>query len=322
MRRATVVLVAIVGLLAGGWWVVRAQATTCRDVGAWSCGEAMPTQRSELQGAVLGDRIYFAGGLGRGGSILDTFEAYLPSDDRWETLASLPRPMHHVALAALDGRIYLSGGYSSLRMAEGERYLWAYEPETDRWLELADMPAPRAAHIMLATGGQLYVVGGITGDIASLWRYDPAGDSWSDDLPRMPTPREHLAGGVIDSELYLVGGRLNGNLASLEIYDPVAEAWRGGPPLPTARGGLTAAVVAGRLHVLGGEAFRPAKTFDEHEVFDPASNSWLTFDPLPTARHGLASASLGGRLYIVGGATLAGGGTFVSLTGLVSIYQP
>ena len=65
--------------------------------------------------------------------------------------------------------------------------------------------------------------------------------------------------------------------------------------MPTPRGGLTAAALAGRIHVTGGEAFSPHQTFGQHEVYDPATDGWLKLPDLPTPRHGLSSAIVGGR---------------------------
>lgn len=59
------------------------------------------------------------------------------------------------------------------------------------------------------------------------------------------------------------------------------------------RGGLTAAVVGGRIHVGGGEALDPRRAFAEHEVFAPVANRWKQGTSLPTAHHGLASAGAG-----------------------------
>ena len=282
----------------------------------------MPTPRSEIQAAVADGRIYVAGGFAMGSRIVAAFEAYDPQTDSWERLAPLPRRIHHAALAALDGRVYLSGGYRGLNMSVGTTELAVFDPAENRWQALADMPAPRAAHVMVAHGDHLYVLGGITEDLASVWRYDPAGDSWEAGLPRMPTAREHLAAAVIDDDILVVGGRLHGNQATLEAFDTATGAWRSLPPMPTPRGGLTAVAVAGRLHVTGGEAFNPPQTFEEHEVFDPASGSWETLAPLPSARHGLASVALDGSFYVIGGATLPGAGTFASVTTTVHIFDP
>jgi N-acetylneuraminic acid mutarotase len=92
--------------------------------------------------------------------------------------------------------------------------------------------------------------------------------------------------------------------------------------MPTARGGLTAAALDGRLHVAGGEDLDPGATFAEHEVYDPATDSWTAAAPMPTARHGLTSQAVADRWYVIGGGARAGAMTFVSLTDLVESFAP
>jgi N-acetylneuraminic acid mutarotase len=102
--------------------------------------------------------------------------------------------------------------------------------------------------------------------------------------------------------LYALGGRvqsLASNLGAAEVYDPASHAWTALPRLPTARGGIAAAALDGRVHVVGGEG--PGGTFSENEAFDVAAGTWVTLAPLPTARHGLGVAQVGGAVYVIGG---------------------
>jgi len=69
--------------------------------------------------------------------------------------------------------------------------------------------------------------------------------------------------------------------------------------MPSRRGGLAAAVLAGKIDVVGGEARH--SVFANHEVYDPATDRWATAPALPTARHGLAAAAVGDKLYVIGG---------------------
>jgi hypothetical protein len=75
--------------------------------------------------------------------------------------------------------------------------------------------------------------------------------------------------------------------------------------MPTARSGIAAAVLAGKIFVVGGEA--PSGTFSQVEAYDPPSNRWNTFAPLPTPRHGLGAVAVGGRLYVIAGGPTPGG---------------
>jgi hypothetical protein len=72
--------------------------------------------------------------------------------------------------------------------------------------------------------------------------------------------------------------------------------------MPTARGGIAAAAVAGGFVVAaGGEA---EATFDEVEAYDVDGQRWLSLPAMPTPRHGLGVVAVGALLY-----TIAGGPT-------------
>ena len=83
------------------------------------------------------------------------------------------------------------------------------------------------------------------------------------------------------------------------------------PPLPTARSGLAAAVLDGRIHVFGGEGnpATPTGVFSENESYDVASGTWRTELAMRTPRHGIGAATIGTHIYIPAGATIAGFGT-------------
>jgi N-acetylneuraminic acid mutarotase len=74
--------------------------------------------------------------------------------------------------------------------------------------------------------------------------------------------------------------------------------------LPTARSGIAAAVLEGRMFVFGGEA--PAGTFNQREAYDARNNGWSTHARMPTARHGLGAAVVAGRIYVISGGPTPG----------------
>jgi len=108
---------------------------------------------------------------------------------------------------------------------------------------------------------------------------------------------------ALDGQLYAVGGRRNGNygqnLATNEAYDPATDRWQTRANMPTARSGIAAAVLGGRIFVFGGEA--PSGTFGEAEAYDARSDVWSAQPRMPTARHGLGAAVAGGRIYVISG---------------------
>jgi len=101
------------------------------------------------------------------------------------------------------------------------------------------------------------------------------------------TPSETGLVGFPDSTNFFIGNDDN-------------DAWRTRAPLPTARKGLAAAVVGGRLWALGGEDNTQA-SLDTVEVYDPVTDTWSIAAPMPTARSHLACAVAQGKIYAVGG---------------------
>ena len=53
--------------------------------------------------------------------------------------------------------------------------------------------------------------------------------------------------------------------------------------MPTARGSVAAAAVAGCLYVFNGELNpnRPSGVYDENEVYDPRADTWQALTPVP-----------------------------------------
>jgi N-acetylneuraminic acid mutarotase len=111
-------------------------------------------------------------------------------------------------------------------------------------------------------------------------------------------------------------------MGAFYVYDPSANTWASMPPLPNARGALTAAVIDNRLHVTGGATWRPLKTFASHDVFNLSTRSWSKATPLPTARQGAASGVAAGRWWVIGGGGGAGVFGVFTASDAVEAYEP
>jgi N-acetylneuraminic acid mutarotase len=69
----------------------------------------LPTARSGIAAAVLGNRIYVFGGEAPSGTF-DTVEAFEPAADRWTTWAPMPVARHGLGAAAIGSRIFVVSG--------------------------------------------------------------------------------------------------------------------------------------------------------------------------------------------------------------------
>ena len=288
--------------------------------GEWVSKAPLASPRQEMPIAVLDGKIYVPGGIRGSQTVAFEVEVYDPASNTWSTTNSLPQPRHHFAMAAAtNGKLYVIGGYPN--SCTGVNSVFEYDPATDAWATRTSMPTARGAHVAVTYQDKIYAIGGrFNGPaLGTLEIYDPATDSWAADLPGMPTPREHLAAAAIDSLIYVIGGRFVGdggfqNVATLEALNPRTLIWTQLPNMPTARGGLAAAGMNGRLYVFGGEI---PGVFAENEEFNPATNSWRTVEPLPTARHGMGAVTFDNMIYVIGGATIAGFG----VTGVNEVFS-
>jgi N-acetylneuraminic acid mutarotase len=239
--------------------------------------------------------------------------AATPAAERgaWAAVGPMPTPRSEVGGAALDGRIYVAGGF--LANGDTSPAVEVYEPARDGWRAAAPLPEPRN-HLALATvGGKLYATGGYARGLdrptRDAWVYDPAANAWKPIAP-LPLPRAAHAAAEANGRLVVVGG-VGDDPARPLVYDPAADRWTPGAPMPDRREHLAAAGHAGKVYAIAGRW--GGGNLGNVAAYDPAADAWATLPPLPTPRSGLAAAAIDGKLYVTGGEALTGGTTFPQL---------
>jgi N-acetylneuraminic acid mutarotase len=190
------------------------------------------------------------------------------------------------------------------------------------WFQAAPLPLPRRAGHAAAVAGKLYFIAGFDGNyVATTYVYDPESDAWSG-WRSAPTARAHGASAVWGDRIFLIGG-VNPDapvsdqerLYSNEAFDVSNGVWATLAPMTTARGGVRADTLGGRIYVVAGGVGR--QYYGTVEVYDPASDTWDVAPLLPTPRISFAIGSIGGRLYVAGGHTMEG-----AATADLRIYDP
>jgi N-acetylneuraminic acid mutarotase len=242
----------------------------------------------------------------------------------------MPRPAHHLMIAAWQNKIYVFGGFVRPQALSGWQPIdnsWAYDPASDSWKALAPMPTPRGAGQAVALGGKIYVLGGANSNkpgapgapiglgspqqivLGTVEAYDPATDSWQSRAP-MPTPRNHFLAAAVGGRIYAVDGRTGSVFVTkssstdlVEAYDPATNMWVlvGRDVVP--RGDDSGGVHDGLIYVAGGEGqdFARKYTFWLTEAFNPATAAWTELPHMQIARHGFAAAIVGDELHVMGG---------------------
>ena len=104
-----------------------------------------------------------------------------PEFDGWSLGLAMPLARSEHAVAELDGKIWVLGGYPPGRLPSN--LVQIYDPAASRWSLGQRLPQPIHHMMAAAVGGKLYVIGGeidgaSTGRpeifVAHVWEHDPA----------------------------------------------------------------------------------------------------------------------------------------------------
>lgn len=275
--------------------------------GQWSARTDMPTARTAVGAAVVGDAVYVVGGLDGLGRTVATVEVYRPETDQWESAPALPHPVHAPSVVALDGYIYVLGGFDGLSLHPTQE-AFVFDTVTGTWQNIAPMPEARGAMGAAVIDGAIAVVGGMSPDgvSRSLFFYHPAENRW-ETRAAVPTARDHVSAVAFAGRLYVLGGRKGQGstpLATVEVYDPTTDRWESGTPLPRAVGDGAAVLQGESFVVAGGE--QPTRMHAGVYRYAPATQTWETMTDMRTPRHGFGFVHVRGTLYAIGGGTHPG----------------
>lgn len=84
-----------------------------------------------------------------------------------------------------------------------------------------------------------------------------------------------------------------------EITDITGDSWLSRASMPTPRSGAAAAVIDGKIYVIGG--YSRDDVFALNECYDPETDIWTTMSPMPYPRSGAFAAVVEGKIYVIGG---------------------
>jgi N-acetylneuraminic acid mutarotase len=136
-------------------------------------------------------------------------------------------------------------------------------------------------------------------------------------LPDAPHARDHFHAAIIGDKIYAAGGRRSSAATNqtfqltepaVDVFDLKTSRWSTLPAsgnIPTPRAGASAAVVNGKLVVLGGESGQPL-AHDAVESLDPGTGRWTVLNPLSMGRHATQAILHEDRIYLASGSRTRG----------------
>ena len=239
---------------------------------SWIREKNMPTGVTHLNPAIDGNTIWFAGGFkGRHpGPVTDEVWKYDVTSHTWTAGPPLPEPRAGGGLAVVKRKLYYFGGCKADRNTDAGDH-WSLPLEGGKaWKREADLPDPRGHVSSAVLDGKIYALGGDHGhditqiDVKSCHRFDPTENKWSE-IASLPDGRSHFESSTIvyKGRILIVGGRCNSSkpprnvVSDLLQYDPKADKWHVVGTMPERLLAPTAAIISGRIVVIGGGLNNP-----------------------------------------------------------------
>jgi N-acetylneuraminic acid mutarotase len=172
----------------------------------WRRLRSSRTPRAAHAAAVIGRKLYVAGGANAHGS-LRSLEIYDFARRRWRRGPSFPGPArNHTTGAAVGSFFYVLAGRDQSNFRAAERF----DVRRRRWQRLPRLGTARGGIASAVVDGKIVVFGGEQlgpggTTIRQVERYDPRRRRWSR-LPPMRTPRHGLGGAARGHRVYAIEG--------------------------------------------------------------------------------------------------------------------
>lgn len=296
---------------------------------SWAVMDSMNEARANILAQVVGGKIYIVDGITDGSW---SVESYDPVADSWVLEDNPPPAVGYFGSATYGGKIYVYGGINNTSPTASLDF-FEYDPETGLWENIGTIPEKKAMCANAVVGNRLFAITGAlepffipslpgpaTTASVIMHEFQPSGEGWAYNTP-ITTPRAYSISGVVDGEIYVIGGAYSKTEISdvVEQYDPEADTWQSRQSLPEPIHGAAAGVIGGKIYVAGGQTQYTTLGMSKKTlyVYDPAMDSWEQKTSMPTARGYLSAAVVGGRLYAIGGAT-----AWPNRTDKVEMYDP
>jgi len=201
------------------------------------------------------------------------------------------------------------GGYSSAPVSGIE----VFDQTANRWSPLPiSLPKGIAKSTAQAIGSKVYILGGYE-EVGENGEWRMVRDTFILDINQpllksavlMTEPRAFATSATVGSTIYVFGGKRSYLsqvwLKSCEKLDTLKSPmnWERIAPMGTGRGDAGAAVVDGKVLVVGG--FSGHNFLSSVEVYNPSTNTWQMGPSLKAPRSGMGVAVLEGTVYVAGG---------------------
>jgi DNA-binding CsgD family transcriptional regulator/N-acetylneuraminic acid mutarotase len=179
-----------------------------------------PTPVSNISAVVIGEKIFVPGGDDADGEPIDILEIYDPRQDKWEMGLPLPEALSTYALADLEGKMYLFGGWDGEDFSDD---VWVYDPTNNQWDSGQAMERGLAGLRAIPLTDKIVVFGGrdekgvtTQGNLFYPSR-DLDGEKQWEKFEELPQGRYKFGAASTLDSIYVVGGYLSDEISISQV---------------------------------------------------------------------------------------------------------
>lgn len=341
---------------------VQAFSTRYQVTHSWKTKAALPSGgRSDMSATTVGDEIVLVGGCtgnqsyqgwGYGCEVVTAETViYDPLKDTYAAaIPDAPRTRYRHAAVVSGTNVYVIGGTNNQLDANYNEVCIAtvdvFNTVTKTWSTLSDGGATNLDLPVPTTDGAAFVVENTifyTGGYATP-DYTASNATWALDLDKVaagwtrvadaPTHRGDHGAVTLDGVGHVFGGFSHWDgfampVSDLQTFNATTGKWSVLNAMPTVRGDKAAAILHGRMHVIGGQT-KTAEGADvplkDVEVYNPETKTWENEGDIPTNRFRFSAASHADSIYIFGGQAFLSGewngnGSFYPVVPTVEVFS-
>ncbi|TWI79454.1 Kelch motif protein [Lacibacter cauensis] len=256
----------------------------------WSTAN-LSQARSGMAVAVMGTKVFFAGGTGilASGSVglTSRIDIYDAATDGWSVL-EMPHADGLLTALASGNKLVILGGY----------YADIYDTANKRWTTI-NFGQPRYLATATNVKGKLYFSGGVTNKstlspTARIDIYDPATDSWS--VSQLSKPKYGMSG-LVAGSLILAGGVVSGSASNeVEMFEPLSNTTSFSCLFqPNSFSSFGSGLLNGKAVFFVSEG----QTKNKFDIYDPLAKIW-SIGVLNQSIHTPIIITAKGNMYVAG----------------------
>ena len=271
------------------------------ELDSWSTVSSMQYARSYFGAVVYDGQIYVMGGKYDTSSYTNSMEVYNPSTDTWTTLsATMPVAMCAFSATLIDNtdEIYIVGGRNNYYINS----VYDFDISTGAWTPKTSLSIPISDHVAFYYNGEICIEGGTTaGGTFTYSEYKYEVSTGATSVSNSACSYLADAAGVLVADRFISIGGINASnsCASSVIHTALVMYRQITSHMLTARTGLGAAVIDGKVYMLGGQ--NSDGVLSSMEMLDLG---WQEKASLPEAINYFETVEVNGKLYAMGGEKL------------------